>query len=137
MQSLQEGCIDIDVNYFENTSLSHQYSASRNYFNYDQFNEDFTQCTINSDNNLSVFYLNNRYIPTNGDDLVGYLGALNITYDVICLCETLLNKDKVLENVFPGYMAYHSIREGRHGGDVFIYVRDFFFLKKYTNFYAT
>ena len=62
--------IDIDVTYFGNISLSYQYNASRNYFNCDQFIEDFRECTINSDNNLSVFHLNIRSIVANGDDLV-------------------------------------------------------------------
>ena len=41
--------IDVDMNHFENTSLSYQYSASRNYFNFDQFNEDFRKCTVGKD----------------------------------------------------------------------------------------
>ena len=71
--------IDVDVNYFENTSLGYQYSAIGNYFNCDQFNEDFRECTVNTDNNLSVLHLNIRSIAANGDELVGYLETLNIT----------------------------------------------------------
>ena len=80
--------IDVDLNDFENTSLSYLNSAGKNYFNCDQFNEDFKECISNSDNNLSVFHINIRSITANGDDLVSYLETLNIKYDVICLCET-------------------------------------------------
>ena len=53
--------IDVDLNDFENTSLSYLNSAGKNYFNCDQFNEDFRECSVNSDN-LSVFHLNIRSI---------------------------------------------------------------------------
>ena len=65
--------IDVDINYCENISHSYQYSVSRNYFNCFQFDGDFTECTVNSDNNLSVVHLYIRSIAANGDDLVGYL----------------------------------------------------------------
>ena len=64
--------IDVAVNYFLNTSLSRQYKDNRNYINYDWFNEDFREYTINYDNNLSVFHSNIRSIAANGDELVGY-----------------------------------------------------------------
>ena len=57
---------------------------------------------LNFDTNLIVFHLNIRSIAANGDDLVEYLETLNTTYDVICFCETWLNKDKILENIFLG-----------------------------------
>ena len=41
--------IDAEENNLENTCLSYQYSASRNYFNFDQFNEDFRKCTVGKD----------------------------------------------------------------------------------------
>ena len=124
--------IDIDLNYFDN--LYNGLHDNQQYFNSDLFNNKFHNDVPNLSNNLSIMHVNIRSISANGDELVAYLETLILKFDIICLTETWLNDDNFIDNIFTGYIGYHSMRQNRRGGGVSIYVNNEFVSKELHEF---
>ena len=118
--------IDLDANFYSDNyrGFSHGLTSDA-YYDTNTFNEAFGS---NSDKDLKIIHLNVRSLPRNGDSLVAYLDLLDQKFHVICLTETWLNENRLLENNFPDYVQYHSMRPIDHppgGGSAVLVRRDF------------
>ena len=122
--------IDIDLNFFDNLYDGLQDGQSQQYFNSDLFNSKFNNNVHKLGNNLSIMHVNIRSISANGDELIAYLETLIFKFDIICLTETWLNKDNFVDDIFTGYVGYHSMRQNGRGGGVSIYVKNIFIHKE-------
>ena len=113
--------IDIDVNFFDSNYEGLQYGRSEcNYFNTTRFNEDNSLAINNK--NLCAIHVNIRSLTSNGDTFIAYLDTLKLKFDIICFSETWLRKDNQIENYFPDYTSFHSMRTDRNGGGVSIFI---------------
>ena len=71
---------------------------------------------------LNIFHLNIRSCNKNLDELVVFLEALKVKFSVIVLSETWI-KDVYNHINIPGFVSYHSTRQGnRRGGGVSIFI---------------
>ena len=91
------------------------------YYDIQNFNTNFDSLTLND---LGIFHLNIRSLPRNGNELVSFLSTLNHRFSVICCSETWLNSNRFIENLFPNYNQYHSMRPSNQplGGGVAIFI---------------
>ena len=58
----------------------------------------------------------------NGDELLIYLESIDRKFDIICLSETWITGLPVVDDIFPSYTSFHSIRKSRNGGGCAIYI---------------
>ena len=113
--------IDIDVNFFDRHYEGLQYGPSEsNYFNTTRFNEDDSFAINNK--NLCAIHVNIRSLTANGNTFIAYLETLKLKFDIICFSETWLREDYQIENYFPDYTSFHSMRTDRSGGGVSIFI---------------
>ena len=115
--------IDIDANFYhENFQGVNRGLGNDEYFDISKFNATFN---TNMDKDLKIIHLNIRSLPRNGNSLIIYLEMLKIKFDVICLSETWLNEGRLIENMFPEFDQYHSMRPADlpPGGGVAVFVR--------------
>ena len=115
--------IDLDSNYFSHTYANGETNDS--YFDIDKFNNYYTD-VHNSD--FKLIHVNIRSLPRNGNTLVAYLETLKHKFSAICLSETWLNSDRFMDNIFPEYNQYHSMRPSNQhfGGGVAVLVHKSF-----------
>ena len=115
--------VDVDVNFFELEDSDHYLRSDAQYQLYNSVTlDDILSNGFNADNSsLSVLHLNIRSMHKNLDALLVHLGTISIEFDVICFSETWMRDDAV-DPFLPDYCAYHSVRKGRRGGGVAIYV---------------
>ena len=100
--------IDIDSHFYgDNFIGSNHGQLDDDYYDNDKFNNTFVG-NYNSD--LKLIHVNIRSLPRNGNYLIAYLEGLKHKFNVICLTETWLNNTRVIENLFPEYNEYHSMR---------------------------
>ena len=73
---------------------------------------------------LKIIHLNIRSLPRNGDTFIAYLDILKLQFDIICLSETWMNQNREIENQFPDYNQFHSMRSPDQppGGGVSVFV---------------
>ena len=118
--------IDLDSNFF-----NHGYSSDSNgqtddsYFDSEKFNDHYTG-TYNS--NFKLIHVNIRSLPRNGNTLVAHLETLRHKFPAICLTETWLNSERYMDNIFPDYNQYHSMRPSNQhfGGGVAVLIHKSF-----------
>ena len=114
--------IDIDENFLNSNYIGlFEGQTNDSYVNIDTLNDVFY-----NDANLKAFkiiHVNIRSLPAHGDEFVAYLDTLKLNFDCICFSETWLNPDRHVDDLFPNYMAFHSMREpGSRGGGTSIYL---------------
>ena len=116
--------IDLDSNYFSHTFAGGQTNDS--YFDMDKFNNNFTEIY---DSHFKLIHVNIRSLPRNGNALVAYLETLRHKFSAICLSETWLNADRYIEDIFPDYYQYHSMRPSNqhYGGGVAVLIHKSFY----------
>ena len=87
-----------------------------------KFNNTYSQNFNNND--LTLIHLNIRSLPRNGNNFIAYLEMLQIKFNIICLSETWLNENRLINDILLDYNAYHSMRatDRSPGGGVSIYV---------------
>ena len=110
--------IDADINHFELYPSINENSAKQ-YYTTEEFNLKFPS---NNKKDLSIFHINIRSLNKNGDELIAYLSLLKRDFDIICLTETWISELPVIDDIFPSYKSYHSIRKGKNGGGCAIYI---------------
>ena len=115
--------IDFEANFLADNYTNLEFPA-RDDLIYDSILFNRTFPTNNSTSSLAILQLNIRSLPRNGNCLVAYLETLGRKFDIICLNETWLNENRFIEDLFPNYNAYHSMRPPHValGGGVSIYV---------------
>ena len=115
--------IDFEANFLADNYTNLEFPA-RDDLIYDSILFNRTFPTDNSTSSLAILQLNIRSLPRNGNCLVAYLETLGRKFDIICLNETWLNENRFIEDLFPNYNAYHSMRPPHTalGGGVSIYV---------------
>ena len=115
--------IDFEANFLADNYINLE-SPARDDLIYDStlFNRTFP--ADNSTSSLAILQLNIRSLPRNGNCLVAFLETLGRKFDIICLNETWLNENRFIEDLFPNYNAYHSMRPSQMppGGGVSIYI---------------
>ena len=91
------------------------------YYDISNFNATFDSL---SPNDLSIIHFNIRSLPRNGNQMIAFLSTLNHKFSVICCSETWLNSDRFIEDLFPNYNQYHSMRPSNqpYGGGVAIFI---------------
>ena len=96
---------------------------SDQYYDNGKFN---SVLSLNGTKDFSVIHVNIRYISANGDALSVYLSTLNREFDVICLSETWMREFEFIDDFFANYSSFYSIRLGRRGGGVAMYIQNNF-----------
>ena len=112
--------IDADTNHFDQLYPSVNASNSRQYYSSNDYNEKFC---VSSVNDLNVIHLNIRSLSKNGDELCAFLSLIKTNFDVVCLSETWVSELGIVDDIFPNYNSYHSIRKNSIGGGVAIYLK--------------
>ena len=115
--------VDIDSNFFNDNfiGLNHGQTIDSVYDS-KKFNNEFAHDFSNQD--LSIIHLNIRSLPRNGNNFIAYLDMLKVNFKIICLSETWLNENRLIDDLFSDYNAYHSMRkiDKSPGGGVSIFV---------------
>ena len=115
--------IDFEANFLAD-NYTHLEFPTRDDLIYDSALFNHTFPADNPTSSLAILQLNIRSLPRNGNCLVAYLETLGRKFDIICLNETWLNENRFIEDLFPNYNAYHSMRPPQMapGGGVSIYI---------------
>ena len=121
MNELLRQQYDPDLNYNDILDLSDNFSCR--YYTLDTFQQSLSD---NIKQTLSVLSFNIRSFNKNSDEFLGFLDSINHDFDILILTETWGKDDTQSLCNIPGYIATHNHREGKRGGGVSIYVRDFF-----------
>ena len=114
--------IELDSNFFADNFASSSHGISSDaYYDAEKFNSKFNSMSLND---LSIIHVNIRSLPRNGITLVAYLRTLNHKFSLICFTETWLNSDRFMEDIFPEYTQYHSMRSSQraYGGGAAILI---------------
>ena len=115
--------IDIDANFYHNNFSDRNFGhMTDGIYDSAKFNAEYS--LVNSNGDFSIIHLNIRSLPRNGNNFIAYLETINVKFSVICLTETWMNENRVIDDVFTDYNAYHSMRsiDRSPGGGVSIYV---------------
>ena len=89
----------------------------------------------NCNNSLTILHLNIRSLNKNFDQLHEFLVSIRIRPDVICLTETRIKNDPLVNITIPQYKFYHVDSQTSAGG-VVVYVSDNFTSKLCPNQYV-
>ena len=110
---------DFDLD--SDNSLSHGRANADSYYISHDFNSAFDNL---SHKDLGIIHINIRSLARNGDKLVSYLNTLRYKFPVICCSETWLNSIRFIDNMFPDYNQYHSMRPVNkpYGGGTSIFI---------------
>ena len=111
--------VDADINHFDELYPCVNESNLKQYYTEDEFNNKFSSRNIND---FSVLHVNIRSINKNGDELLIYLESIDKKFDIICLSETWITGLPVVDDIFPSYTSFHSIRKNKNGGGCAIYI---------------
>ena len=71
---------------------------------------------------MCAIHVNITSLTANGNTCIAYLETLKLKFDIICFSGTWLREDYQIENYFPDYTSFHSMRTGRSGGGVSIFI---------------
>ena len=115
--------VDIDSNFVSDNFVGLNYGqVIDSIYDSIKFNSEISQGYCDRD--LSIMHINIRSLPRNGNNLVAYLELLKIKFNILCISETWLNDNRIIDDLFPEYNAYHSMRgtEKSPGGGVSIFV---------------
>ena len=117
--------VDIDSNFFNDNfiGLNHGQTIDSVYDS-KKFNNEFAHDFSNQD--LSIIHLNIRSLPRNGNNFIAYLDMLKVNFKIICLSETWLNENRLIDDLFSDYNAYHSMRKidkSPGGGSQYLFTR--------------
>ena len=118
--------LDVDYNFFNNSSSDPQQNSWSSYYSSNQFNYQCNTERLDNESNLKIINMNIHVFSANGLDFNAHHATLNVKFDVICLTENWLNIADENINLFPGYTSYHSIREQRLGGGVSVFINNKF-----------
>ena len=101
--------------------LAHGRINVDSYYDSNNFNSTFDNL---SPIDLGIIHINIRSLPRNGDSLVMYLNTLTYKFPIICCSETWLNPNRFIDNIFPNYNQYHSMRPANqpYGGGTSIFI---------------
>ena len=105
--------------------------------------DNFKKCTYispnssmpNCNNSLTILHFNIRSLNKNFDHLHEFLVSIRIRPDVICLTETRIKNDPLVNITIPQYKFYHVDSQTSAGG-VAVYVSDNFTSKLCPNQYV-
>ena len=111
--------IDADTHHFDNLYPCVNESNLKQYYSVDDFNVKFPR---NNDSDLNILHTIIRSLKKNGDELSVYLESLNRKFDIVCLTETWITELPVVDDIFPSYSSFHSIRTSKNGGGCAIYI---------------
>ena len=114
--------IELDSNFFADNFASSSHGISSDaYYDTAKFNSKFNNMSLND---LSIIHVNIRSLPRNGITLLAYLRTLNHKFSLICFTETWLNSDRFMEDIFPEYIQYYSMRSSQraYGGGAAILI---------------
>ena len=117
--------IDADLNFFDsNNENLLNVSFTDAYFDADKFNNSFQY----ENGSLNIIHINIRSMRKNIDNFVAFLETLKFKFQVLCFSETWLNEIRVIENIFPDFSSFHSMRpvSSSPGGGVAIYISNEF-----------
>ena len=98
--------------------------TSSNYYSIDDLNEALKD--NNRQNNLSVLHINIQSLSSKFHKLkimLSTLSEVNVTFDIICICETFLNCHNNSLFSLPGYTFVNKFRKESKGGGVGIYIK--------------
>ena len=115
--------VDIDANFFSDNFIGFNHGRTTDaIYDSNKFNNEFAHGFNNQD--LSIIHLNIRSLPRNGNTFTAYLEMLKVKFKIICLSETWLNENRLIDDLFSDYHAYHSMRgiDKSPGGGVSIFV---------------
>ena len=104
--------IDADIHHFEELYPCVNESNLKQYYTVGEFNVKFPR---NNVNDLNILHTNIRSLRKNGDELSVYLESLNKKFDIVCLTETWITELPVVDDIFPSYSSFHSIRKSKSG----------------------
>ena len=114
--------IDIDSNFLNDNYLGLDHGQTNDsFFDSEKFNRIYTG---NHESDLKIIHLNIRSLPRNGDAFIAYLALLKHRFDIICFTETWLNESRIVENLFPDYVQYNSMRssDSPYGGGASVFI---------------
>ena len=115
--------VDIDTNFYQDNYNGLDYGhMTDSIYDSTKFNSVYSHEYKLED--FSMIHLNIRSLPRNGNNFIAYLETIQIKFNVICLTETWLNENRMIDDLFPNYNAYHCMRstERSPGGGVSIFV---------------
>ena len=121
--------IDIDLNYFSVIHPGIDSDISSEYYHYDSFN-NLSQ-TLSP--NFAVIHYNIRSLYPKMDLLNAELCQLNCKFDILCFSECWLTEITRELVKFDGYGHYSSLRTGRRGGGISVFVSDDYDCRVLTN----
>ena len=115
--------VDIDANFYHNNYDNLDFGHMTDSI-YDSAKFNVVHSQDYNDVDFSIIHLNIRSLPRNGNDFIAYLETIKMKFSVICLTETWLNENRVVDDVFTDYNAFHSMRstDRSPGGGVSVYV---------------
>ena len=94
------------------------------YFDEESFNLLQNQTSDEPINKLSIFSINIRSALNKISSLASYLESLQSDFSVVGLTETWLSDSTVNALNLPGYSHFSSLRTGRTGGGVSLFIKD-------------
>ena len=93
--------------------------------NYDVLSFNDTFKVVNK-HNFNILSFNIRSFSKNSDEFLVFLDNINIKFDIIILVETWATVNTLSLISIDGYKGFHSIREGKVGGGVSIFIKSIF-----------
>ena len=108
---IEELCDKIYESFSTNILKCHYFDISKN-----------SQINMKDNNSLSIIYLNIRSLNKNFDKLYDFLLCLTFTPDVLCLSESRIKKQPLVNINLSGY-SFVNVDPVGNAGDVAMYVR--------------
>ena len=113
--------IDVDSNFLNiNNENLMDGSLTESYYDAEKFNN----VLVEDSSNVNIIHVNIRSMRKNVDEFIAFLETLRLKFQIICFSETWLSERRTIENIFPDYRSFHSMRpeSAPPGGGVAIYV---------------
>ena len=115
--------IDPDSQYFSNSCFSNNQPCD--YHTEETFNKYVEKNKLQNNHGISLFAHNIRSLPKHDHEMKILFSNLNVKFDIIGICETWITEEN--KDLY-GYDGYHSpvqsVRKGRRGGGVALYIKN-------------
>ena len=121
--------IDADLHHFNDLHPGLATTTQSEYYLYNNFND---MCPADGKAFILIHY-NIRSLLPKLDEIKSEISNLNCEFDIICFTESWLSESTVNLAIFEGYANYNTMRNGRRGGGISVFVKERFKCKKLTN----